>query len=72
MGNMSYCAAENTNADILDLIELIENGEKNNVFDEYEGNDYEANAIHALAENGKYLSRLCEELIDKAEEKYGD
>ena len=68
MGNMSYCAAENTNRDVLDLIELIENGEKNDVFDEYEGNDYEADAIHALAENAKYLARLCNDLIDR----YGD
>ena len=48
MGNMSYCAAENTNNDVLDLIELIENGEKNDVFDEYEGSDYEADAIRCL------------------------
>ena len=69
--SMSYCAAENTNDLVEQLIEIIEDGGKNDVFSEG-GNDYEADAIHALAENGKYLSRLCEELIDKAEEKYGD
>ena len=65
MANMSYCAAENTNNDVLDLIELIENGEKNDVFDEYEGSDYEADAIRNLAENAKYLARLCNDLIDR-------
>tara|TARA_R100000329_G_C7536586_1_gene189371 strand:+ start:460 stop:678 length:219 start_codon:yes stop_codon:yes gene_type:complete len=69
--SMSYCAAENTNDLVEQLIEIIEDGGKNDVFSE-EGNDYEGDAIHALAENGKYLSRLCEELIDKAEEKYGN
>ena len=68
MANMSYCAAENTNNDVLDLIELIENGEKNDVFDEYEGSDYEADAIRGLAENAKSLARLCNDLIDR----YGD
>mgnify|MGYP003111510511 FL=1 len=69
--SMSYCAAENTNDLVEQLIDIIEDGGKNDVFSE-EGNNYEADAIHALAENGKYLSRLCEELIDKAEEEYGD
>lgn len=68
--SMSYCAAENTNNLVQQLIEIIEDGGKNDVFEN--GPDYEGDAIHALAENGKYLSRLCEELIDKAEEKYGD
>ena len=68
MANMSYCAAENTNNDVLDLIEIIENGEKNDVFNEYEGSDYEADAIRSLAENAKYLARLCNDLIDR----YGD
>ena len=69
--SMSYCAAENTNSLVEQLIEIIEDGGKNDVFSE-EGNDYEANAIKALAENGRYLAQLCNQLIDKAEDKYGD
>ena len=68
MANMSYCAAENTNNDVLDLIDLIRDGEKDDVFDEYEGSDYEADAIRSLAENAKELAWLCNNLI----ERYGD
>lgn len=69
--SMSYCAAENTNDLVEQLIDIIEDGGKDDVFSE-EGNDYEADAIKALAENGRYLAQLCNELIDKAEDEYGD
>jgi len=68
--SMSYCAAENTNNLVEQLIDIIEDGGKDDVFDD--GPDYEAYAIKALAENGRYLAQLCNELIDKAEDKYGD
>ena len=65
--SMSYCAAENTNDLVEQLIDIIEDGGKDDVFSE-EGNDYEANAIKALAENADYLAELCNRLIDR----YGD
>ena len=49
--NMSYCAAENTKNAMVQLIELIENGDKHDI--EREG--YEWRAIHDLVQ-------LCEEL----------
>jgi len=68
--SMSYCAAENTNNLVEQLIDIIEDGGKDDVF--ANGPDYEGDAIKALAENGRYLAQLCNELIEKAEDEYGD
>lgn len=62
--SMSYCAAENTNDLVEQLIDIIEDGGKDEVFSE-EGNDYEADAIKALAENAEYLAVLCNRLIER-------
>ncbi len=62
--SMSYCAAENTNDLVEQLIDIMEDGGKDDVFSE-EGNDYEADAIKALAENATYLAELCNNLIDR-------
>ena len=42
--SMSYCAAENTNDLVEQLIDIIEDGGKDDVFSE-EGNNYESDAI---------------------------
>ncbi|RLI46730.1 hypothetical protein DRO61_08910, partial [Candidatus Bathyarchaeota archaeon] len=47
--NMSYCAAENTRDCMEQLLNLIETGDKNDVFDEQPPHDYEARAIKDIA-----------------------
>jgi hypothetical protein len=62
--NMSYCAAENTRDCMEQLLNLIETGEKNDVFDEQPPHNYEARAIEDIAYLAKELSNACNHLID--------
>jgi hypothetical protein len=62
--NMSYCAAENTRDCMEQLLNLIETGEKNDVFDEQPPHNYEARAIEDIAYLAKELSSACNHLID--------
>jgi len=63
--NMSYCAAENTRDCMEQLLDLIEAGEKNDVFDEPSPHNYEARAIEDIAYLAKELSNACTDLIDR-------
>jgi len=62
--NMSYCAAENTRDCMEQLLNLIETGDKNDVFDEQPPHDYEARAIKDIAYLADELARACNHLID--------
>ena len=64
MANMTYCAAENTRAAMEQLLDLIESGNKNDVFDEPSPHNYEARAIEDIAYLAKELSNACTDLID--------
>lgn len=64
MANMTYCAAENTLAAMEQLLDLIESGEKNDVFNDEPPHNYEARAIEDIAYLAKELSNACTELID--------
>lgn len=69
--NMSYCAAENTKRAVVQLIELINDGEKHDV----ERDGYEWRAIHDLVQLSEELSNVLEDLVidlEKREEKYVD
>ena len=61
---MTYCAAENTLAAMEQLLDLIESGEKNDVFNDEPPHNYEARAIEDIAYLAKELSNACTELID--------
>lgn len=61
---MSYCAAENTRDCMEQLLNLIETGDKNDVFDEQPPHNYEARAIEDIAYLAKELSNACADLID--------
>lgn len=61
--NMSYCAAENTLSAIRQLVDLIEEGSKNETVKHKDG--YEYLAIKQLAEEASYLAEMCDDLIDK-------
>lgn len=63
MPNMSYCAAENTLRAIRQLLDLIEDGDKDE--DVKSRNGYEYLAIKQLAEEASYLGQICDDLIDK-------
>jgi hypothetical protein len=65
MPNMTYCAAENTCAAMTQLLDLIESGEKNDVFNEQAPHNYEARAIEDISYLAKELSNACTDLIDK-------
>ena len=65
MPNMTYCAAENTRNAITQLLDLIEAGEKNDVFNAQPPHNYEAVAIEDLSYLAKELSNACTDLIDK-------
>lgn len=62
--NMSYCAAENTRDCMEQLLNLIETGDKNDVFDEQPPHNYEARAIEDIAYLAEELARACNHLID--------
>jgi len=62
---MTYCAAENTCAAMTQLLDLIESGEKNDVFNEQAPYNYEARAIEDIAYLAKELSNACTDLIDR-------
>jgi hypothetical protein len=62
--NMSYCAAENTRDCMEQLLNLIETGDKNDVFDEQPPYNYEARAIKDIAYLADELARACNHLID--------
>ena len=64
MANMTYCAAENTLAAMEQLLDLIESGEKNDVFNDEPPHNYEARAIEDIVYLAKELSNACTELID--------
>jgi hypothetical protein len=64
MPNMTYCAAENTRNAITQLLDLIEAGEKNDVFEDSSSHNYEARAIEDIAYLAKELSNACTDLID--------
>ena len=64
MANMTYCAAENTLAAMEQLLDLIESGEKNDVFNDEPPHNYEARAIEDIAYLAKELSNACTELLD--------
>ena len=64
MPNMTYCAAENTRNAMTQLLNLIEAGEKNDVFDEPSPHNYEARAIEDISYLAKELSNACTDLID--------
>lgn len=69
--NMSYCAAENTKRAVEQLIELIRDGEKNDI----EVNGYEWRAIHDLVQLSEELSNALADLtieLEQREEKYTD
>lgn len=69
--NMAYCAAENTKRAVVQLIELINNGEKHDV----EQGGYEWRAIHDLVGLSEELSNALEDLcsdLEKREENYVD
>ena len=61
---MTYCAAENTRDCMEQLLDLIESGEKNDVFNDEPPHNYEARAIEDIAYLAKELSNACTELID--------
>jgi hypothetical protein len=63
MPNMSYCAAENTLRAIRQLLDLIEDGDKDKDVESRSG--YEYLAIKQLAEEASYLGQLCDDLINK-------
>lgn len=68
---MSYCAAENTKRAVSQLIELINDGAK----DDVERDGYEWRAIHDLVQLSEELSNVLEDLVidlEKREEKYVD
>ena len=68
---MSYCAAENTKRAVVQLIELINDGAK----DDVERDGYEWRAIHDLVQLSEELSNALEDLVidlEKREEKYVD
>jgi len=65
MPNMTYCAAENTRNAITQLLDLIESGEKNDVFNAQPPHNYEAAAIEDISYLAKELSNACTDLIDK-------
>jgi hypothetical protein len=58
--NMSYCAAENTLRAINQLIDLINDGQKNGA----EPGGYEYRAIHNLCNAAADLAELCEEQVE--------
>jgi hypothetical protein len=62
--NMSYCAAENTRDCMEQLLNLIETGDKNDVFDEQPPYNYEARAIKDIAYLADELAKACNHLID--------
>lgn len=64
MLNMTYCAAENTCAAMTQLLDLIESGEKNDVFDVEPPYNYEARAIEDIVYLAEELSKACTHLID--------
>ena len=65
MSNMTYCAAENTRAAMNQLLDLIESGNKNDVFEEEAPYNTEAMAIEDISYLAKELSNACTDLIDK-------
>ena len=65
MANMSYCAAENTRNAMNQLLDLIESGNKNDVFEEEAPYNTEAMAIEDIAYLAKELSSACTDLIDR-------
>lgn len=69
--NMSYCAAENTKRAVAQLIELINDGAK----DDVERDGYEWRAIHDLVHLCDELQNSLEDLVsdlEKREESYVD
>ena len=68
---MSYCAAENTKRAVVQLIELINDGAK----DDVERDGYEWRAIHDLVQLSEELTNALSDLVidlEKREEKYTD
>lgn len=61
--NMSYCAAENTLNAINQLIELIQEGDKDESVKTKD--QYEYHALKNIVHEAKLLSEITEDLLDK-------
>jgi len=61
--NMSYCAAENTLNAINQLVDLIQEGEKDEAVKTRD--KYEYYALKNIVHEAKLLSEITEDLLDK-------
>lgn len=64
--NMSYCAAENTLSAINQLVDLIQEGEKDEAVKTKD--KYEYLALKNIVHDAKILSEITEDLLEKYED----
>jgi|21_taG_2_1085346.scaffolds.fasta_scaffold00245_34 endonuclease III-like uncharacterized protein len=67
MSNMSYCRFHNTNLDLQDCIDAIEEMNYENIED-VEISRMEEEALEEMIEKGRYYAQIAEELMEKIEE----